>query len=265
MPKTGAFFDADRTLIHGHMGVLFGKHLGQREWDAARNGSAPFGPRASRAQLLAFGAKVRAIQVGYGLPYALRLVKRSQLVRKAYEYYRGWPLDRLEEEAQAFFRAALLPRVYPGARELVKRHAQQGHDTVMVTTAPYFLARPLATELGLANVIACGLEAVGGAATGRVMGPLYGRDKAFHMQLYASENDVSLAESWAYTDHDSDVFMLEAVGNPRAVHPNARLRRLARERGWPVLDLRDAIQEATLAPRRRPRKRNGARATVAGA
>jgi HAD superfamily hydrolase (TIGR01490 family) len=255
MAKVAAFFDADRTLVDGHMGVLFGKHLERREWAAARNGSAPFGPRASRAALFAFAMKVRALQVAYVLPYALRLVKRSQLVRKAYEYYRGWPLELLEQEATSFFRDALLKRVYPGARELVKRHAQMGHDTVMVTTAPYFLARPLATELGLANVIACGLEAVGGAATGRVMGPLYGRDKAFHMQLYASENDVTLAESWAYSDHDSDIFMLEAVGNPRAVHPNPKLKGIARERGWPVLDLREAVKEMTLKPRRRLRSR----------
>lgn len=258
MTRTAAFFDADRTLVDGHMGVLFGKHLGQREWASVRNGA--FGPRKSIPQLVAFEAKVRATQVGYVLPYALRLVKRSQLVRKAYEYYRGWPLELLEQEASTFFRDALLERVYPGARELVKRHAQLGHDTVMVTTAPYFLARPLATELGLANVIACGLEAVGGHATGRVTGPLYGRDKAFHMQLYASENDVSLAESWAYSDHDSDVFMLEAVGNPRPVHPNAKLRGVARDRGWPVLDLRAAVKEITLKPRRRPRKRGTPRA-----
>lgn len=258
MANVAAFFDADRTLVDGHMGVHFGKHLARRERAALRNGAAPFGPRRSFLGLAAFRARVLGAQLGYLPGYAVGLVKRSQLVRKAYEYYQGWPLEVLEQEASSFFRDALLERVYPGARELVERHAKMGHDTVMVTTAPYFLARPLATELGLENVIACGLEAVRGEATGRVMGPLYGRDKAFHMQLYASENDVTLAESWAYSDHDSDVFMLEAVGNPRPVHPNPRLRSIARERGWPVLDLREAVKEMTLKPKRRLRKRKGA-------
>jgi phosphoserine phosphatase len=32
--------------------------------------------------------------------------------------------------------------------------------------------------------------------------------------------------------------MLEAVGSPAAVNPDRRLKRVAAERGWPVLDLR---------------------------
>jgi phosphoserine phosphatase len=32
--------------------------------------------------------------------------------------------------------------------------------------------------------------------------------------------------------------MLERVADPFAVHPDPRLRRLARARGWPILDWR---------------------------
>jgi len=50
--------------------------------------------------------------------------------------------------------------------------------------------------------------------------------------------NVEPARSKAYSDSFSDVPMLEAVGQPAAVNPDRRLRRVARERGWPVLDLK---------------------------
>jgi phosphoserine phosphatase len=50
---------------------------------------------------------------------------------------------------------------------------------------------------------------------------------------------VDAARAKAYSDSFSDLPMLEVVGSPAAVNPDRRLRRVATERGWPVLNLRD--------------------------
>ena len=44
-----------------------------------------------------------------------------------------------------------------------------------------------------------------------------------------------LERSYAYSDSVTDVHMLEAVGHPHAVNPDKDLRRIARDRGWPIL------------------------------
>ena len=49
---------------------------------------------------------------------------------------------------------------------------------------------------------------------------------------------IDLATSTAYTDGVADLALLEAVGNPVVVNPDRALRRVAAERGWPVLDFR---------------------------
>ncbi|HUA28612.1 MAG TPA: HAD-IB family hydrolase, partial [Streptosporangiaceae bacterium] len=51
-------------------------------------------------------------------------------------------------------------------------------------------------------------------------------------------------DCYAYSDSVTDLPMLEAVGHPRAVNPDRALRRIARERQWPVLafDTRSAGQ-----------------------
>ena len=55
------------------------------------------------------------------------------------------------------------------------------------------------------------------------------------MRELAAEQGVDLAASWAYSDSESDLPMLRAVGHPVAVNPDAELARVAREEGWEVL------------------------------
>jgi len=54
------------------------------------------------------------------------------------------------------------------------------------------------------------------------------------LDRYATEHDLSLDQSVAYADSSSDLAMLEAVGYPVAVNPDARLAAIARRRGWLV-------------------------------
>ena len=51
----------------------------------------------------------------------------------------------------------------------------------------------------------------------------------------AEREDIDLAASWAYSDSESDLPMLRAVGHPVAVNPDAALARVAREEGWEIL------------------------------
>ncbi len=51
---------------------------------------------------------------------------------------------------------------------------------------------------------------------------------------YAEAEGLRLDESMAYADSASDLPMLEAVGFPVAVNPEAKLAAIARRRGWHV-------------------------------
>jgi phosphoserine phosphatase len=62
----------------------------------------------------------------------------------------------------------------------------------------------------------------------------YGPGKVVWAERFAAEYDVDLAASTFYTDSISDLPLLERVGQPVAVNPDLRLRRLARRRGWPA-------------------------------
>ena len=65
--------------------------------------------------------------------------------------------------------------------------------------------------------------------------PCYGSVKADVVREIAARDDIDLTLSTAYSDSHTDVAFLEAVGHPTAVNPDAKLREIARERGWPIL------------------------------
>ena len=79
-------------------------------------------------------------------------------------------------------------------------------------------------------------EIVDGVYTGRSLRAAHGSGKATAVRELAAAEGFDLAESTAYSDSYSDVPFLETVGHPVAANPDRKLRRIAAERGWPVVD-----------------------------
>jgi phosphoserine phosphatase len=72
--------------------------------------------------------------------------------------------------------------------------------------------------------------------TGKIQKVAYGDGKCVVTKEWADANSIDLNLCWFYTDSMSDVALMEAVGFPVAVNPDARLRKHAETKGWPVED-----------------------------
>jgi phosphoserine phosphatase len=88
-----------------------------------------------------------------------------------------------------------------------------------------------------------------GRYTGEIELYLYGEQKALAARSVAAARGYRLADCRAYSDSITDLPLLEVVGHPTAVNPDRALRRVAEERGWPILTF--AVPVA-LRPRIRP-------------
>ena len=53
-----------------------------------------------------------------------------------------------------------------------------------------------------------------------------------------SKVNIDLASSYAYGNHQSDLPLLELIGNPYVVEPTEPLRRVALANKWPILTYR---------------------------
>jgi HAD superfamily hydrolase (TIGR01490 family) len=132
--------------------------------------------------------------------------------------------------------AGILPLVYPQMLEVAYRHQDAGRKVYIVTAASQEIAELLASVLVFDGGIGARSEIRDGVYTGRPEGPFtYREGKAEAIREVAAREGIDLGDSWAYSDSESDLPMLRAVGHPVAVNPDAALAHAAREEGWEIM------------------------------
>ena len=112
---------------------------------------------------------------------------------------------------------------------------------MVVSTSGEEMVRPIVEQLGVHDVIATRMVVEDGRYTGEVAYYAAGPTKAEAVRELAKDRDYDLDSSYAYSDSISDVPLLETVGHASVVNPDRSLRRVAAERGWPVLEFRHPV------------------------
>jgi HAD superfamily hydrolase (TIGR01490 family) len=170
-----------------------------------------------------------------GLPRYIAADRRDRgdFLRTFYRRYEGASVTGLDDLVREHVADLMLQRAAPAALRRIRRHSAAGHTTVLITGALDALVEPLRPLFDV--VVATRLSVVDGRYTGYLdQPPLVGEARAAWLGRYAGEGGYDLAASWAYGDSQSDLPLLEAVGNPVAVNPDAGLYRAARGKRWPV-------------------------------
>ena len=217
MTTSAAFFDLDRTLMAGSSAFQFGRAsyeaglLSRRELARGALENVRFRLRGST------DAATDALRANI-----FESIRDTRVV----------DLQRLAPRVLA----GVLPRVYPQMLEVAWAHQDEGRRVYIVTAASNELAEMLAHVLSFDGGIGARSEVVDGRYTGRPDGPFtYREGKAVAIRELAGREGIDLAASYAYSDSESDLPMLRAVGHPVAVNPDVTLARVAREEGWEVM------------------------------
>ena len=215
-----AFYDFDGTLVSSNIVTrcaFFAKN------------------HPSRAQaFLRYGKLLTAVP----LWIALGLYSRRLFNEVFYRQYRGMRKEWLVAKAEELFGKEIRPKIYPRAEEPLSSDRQQGFRLVLLSGGLDFALAPAVRHFGFDDLICNRLVYEDGVANGEVVAPLLAeQEKVAAVHRFCREYNVDTARSKAYSDSLSDLPMLEAVGLPSAVNPDRRLRRVANDRGWPVLNL----------------------------
>jgi HAD superfamily hydrolase (TIGR01490 family) len=140
-----------------------------------------------------------------------------------------------------FMQTVVLPAIEPQALALIGAHAQAGEQVIIVTATNEFVTRPIATALGVSELIAVELERdASGWITGEIKGtPSFREGKVTRVNQWLAAHQLAWidAEITFYSDSINDLALLEKATHPVATNPDPRLRTLATERGWRILDL----------------------------
>lgn len=217
-----AFYDLDGTLLSCNLVTMQAYY--------ARN----------HRSILKSACQFTKVLLSVPLFFGLDLYSRSLFNIFSFRAYRGMDRDRLIGLADDLFEVTLKPSIFPQAEALIETTRDFGYRNVLVTGTLDFQVRPIALHFGIDEVICNRLEFRNHIATGRVLPPLLAEsEKARSIREYAAQENIDLAESCAFSDSSADVPMLSSVGHPVATNPTRRLRRIAMEKNWPILELRE--------------------------
>jgi HAD superfamily hydrolase (TIGR01490 family) len=216
--RTAAFFDLDKTVI-------------------ARSSTLAYARPFYRGGLINRRAVLRS---GYAqFVYLAGGADHDQIERmRAYlsTMCAGWDVQHVKDIVAETLHDLIDPMVYAEAAELIQAHHLAGRDVVIVSTSGAEVVGPIAELLGADKAVATTMVVEDGRYTGEIETYVYGPAKAEAVRTMAAAEGYDLSGSFAYSDSATDLPMLEAVGHPHAVNPDKALRRIATDRGWPVLD-----------------------------
>ncbi len=223
-----AIFDLDHTLLAGDSDFLWGQYL-------VEHGLVDGKHYARENQRFYDEYRAGTLDIREFLQFSLKPLAEH-------------PQARLLELRQHFVRERILPIVSLRSRELLRRHREAGHTLLIITATNRFVTEPIATDLGVDDLIATELEIIDGRITGNVAGiPSFREGKVQRLHQWLTENGANLARSWFYSDSHNDLPLLEQVTHPVAVDPDDTLAQHAAMKLWPVISLRDTAPLPSLA------------------
>jgi HAD superfamily hydrolase (TIGR01490 family) len=221
--RSAAFFDLDKTVIAKSSALAFGRPF-YRDGLITRRDVV----KAAYAQLMFRLGGADAQTMARIRDYLAELCK-------------GWSVEQVQQIVAETLHELINPYVYAEAAALIEEHQAAGRDVVLVSASGIEIVQPIGDQLGVPDVIATRMTIEDGRYTGDVEFYAAGPSKVEAVREMARQRGYDLAESYAYSDSVSDAPLLESVGRPTAVNPGRGLRKLATERGWPILEFRHPI------------------------
>jgi HAD superfamily hydrolase (TIGR01490 family) len=161
----------------------------------------------------------------------------------------GWDVATVKAIVADTLDHIVRPMIHTEAVELIEQHHAAGRDVVIVSSSGAEVVEPIGAILGADKVIATRMVVADGKYTGEIAEYAYGPNKVTAIEALAATEGYDLSISYGYSDSITDLPLLAAVGHPFAVNPDKALRRIAVERGWPVLQFAEPQQ-----PNRRVRR-----------
>lgn len=215
---TLAIFDIDGTLVQGSTERRFWRYL------LARGRQ---GPR----QILAYALFLLRFAPTYG----------ADIAKKDKAYLRNLETADVKTLAAAFVATEVLPHLFAPAVQRLQQHLRRGDTVVLLSGTLEPIARALADALGVQHVCAtvCSEREGRYLASPPEVHP-FGRAKLHLAAQLAADLGYELRHATAYGDSRHDLHLLNAVGEPVAVLPDAGLSATAIANDWEVISDDDA-------------------------
>lgn len=179
-----------------------------------------------------------------GLAFWFKRIDRAQLKEISHRWLLGKQLkpSSLSPLAEGFARHTMETNVLQGARDRIAADRAEGYRLVLATASNRMYAAAIADQLGFDDCVATN--------------SIIGLDDRVHAKIDGSNcygpAKLDMVKAWMtaagleregahirfYSDHPSDRPAFEWADEAYPANPSPKLRELAAQKGWPLLDWR---------------------------
>ena len=211
-----AFYDLDHTILDGNSAT----HLVQE----------------ARSRKVMSEKQYRHA-IWLSILYKLRIGEPIGMINRMLSWLHGLEEESIMQLSREIFDQIIKATIRSEILETIREHRANNAAVVLLSSATTPICQPASQYLNMDDVICTRLESKRGILTGRTIGKLvYGPEKRVRMLEFCREKGFDPKDAWYYGDSFTDRFVMEAVGHPVAVYPDSRLLKIARRRGWPILN-----------------------------
>ncbi|MCA9517340.1 MAG: haloacid dehalogenase-like hydrolase [Myxococcales bacterium] len=180
--------------------------------------------------------RLGGVAIASGMRLAGSLGEQAVVQKLAWMGLRGMGHDRLAVLGDEYYHRFVLPNLKSVGLDLVARARKDGLRVVLLSELLDVVVAPLRDHVGADELLCNRLEMRDDEATGRLLDPVVGGPVSGQWaRTFAAERGLDLARSQGFGARGVDGLLLSAVGLPCAVDPDPRLRRMAKDLDWPVV------------------------------
>jgi HAD superfamily hydrolase (TIGR01490 family) len=152
-------------------------------------------------------------------------------------YLAGLSKDKINTLAEQFVTEKLLKNIRPELIKKIEEHRRAGDIIILLTGTPSFIAQVFAKHLNIDHVepTHCVLENENFSHLSPTQHP-YAEEKLTIAKRICQQYGIDIKNCFAYGNSIHDSILLAAVGQAIAVTPDKKLRKIAKENHWEIIE-----------------------------
>lgn len=216
--KNIVFFDIDNTVLNGYSQKYLIIYLFKNKY---------------------IGFNTVLIAYFWFLLYRLNIISNSKSALRYFaKSFNGWTDEKMDAVMLNFFNNFIKNLIFPESIIIIEKHIQNGDDVIFLSSVIDPIARSFANFFGIKNYLSSSLEFKNGFYTGNYKHLVIdGDDKLKSVKIFLSKIKYNF-NTFFYSDHHSDLPVLEYVNFPVVINPDNILYAKAIAKKWKIFNFK---------------------------
>jgi HAD superfamily hydrolase (TIGR01490 family) len=178
-------------------------------------------------------------QKHYEYQYKIGEINMAEYYAFLLSHVKHIPNEEIQNTVQDYISSHVSKYIYKEGLDILNKHIDANDTILLVSATIEDLVVPIGKQIGFhdQNIIAVNTEKSDKYLTGNTIGELsFSQGKIIRVNQWIELNKLVFDKTYFYSDSINDLPLLEKVDVPVAVNACNKLRVIAKERSWKLMD-----------------------------